>query len=177
MIFDAKYKVSRSDGRYPNADHYQMLAYCTALKVPRAWLVYAQGGAGPVVRRIVNTDVSVVEYPLDLRAEPEDLLRQMDVLTDAAWLAAGRQPSPLDATGHTTGPSRPIDPTGPRPTPNAEVASTDLPSSKTTVVSPPAGVDGADESSAGEWQSLLENAVSDQERALGADQGHDPSTA
>jgi hypothetical protein len=28
-----------------------------------------------------------------------------------------------------------------------------------------------------EWQSLLENAVSDQERALGADQGHDPSTA
>ena len=74
MIFDAKYKVSRSDGRYPNADHYQMLAYCTALKVPRAWLVYAQGGAGPVVRRIVNTDVSVVEYPLDLRPEPEDLL-------------------------------------------------------------------------------------------------------
>jgi len=120
----------------------QMLAYCTALKVPRAWLVYAQGGAGPVVRRIVNTDVSVVEYPLDLRAEPKDLLRQMDVLTDAAWLAAGRQPSPLDATGHTTGPSRPIDPTAPRPTPNAEVASTDLPSSKTTVVSPPAGVDG-----------------------------------
>ena len=38
MIFDAKYKVSRSDGRYPNADHYQMLAYCTALKVPeRGW--------------------------------------------------------------------------------------------------------------------------------------------
>ncbi|MGZ5393475.1 MAG: hypothetical protein ACXWD3_17005, partial [Mycobacterium sp.] len=71
----------------------------------------------------------------------------------------------------------PIDPTAPRPTPNAEVASTDLPSSKTMVVSPPAGVDGADESSAGEWQSLLENAVSDQERALGADQGHDPSTA
>jgi len=95
----------------------------------------------------------------------------------SSFLAAGRQPSPLDATDHTTGPSRPIDPTAPRPTPNAEVASTDLPSSKTTVVSPPAGVDGADESSAGEWQSLLENAVSDQERALGADQGHDPSTA
>ena len=31
-------------GAYPNADHYQMLAYCTALQVPTAWLVYAGGG-------------------------------------------------------------------------------------------------------------------------------------
>jgi 5-methylcytosine-specific restriction enzyme subunit McrC len=42
-VADAKYKLEYSAGRYPNADHYQMLAYCTALEVPIAWLVYAQG--------------------------------------------------------------------------------------------------------------------------------------
>ena len=31
LIFDAKYKAEDSVGRHPNADHYQMLAYCTAL--------------------------------------------------------------------------------------------------------------------------------------------------
>ena len=44
MIFDAKYKAASAGGAYPNADHYQMLAYCTALGVPRAWLVYAGAG-------------------------------------------------------------------------------------------------------------------------------------
>ena len=31
LVFDAKYKAESPSGRYPNADHYQMLAYCTAL--------------------------------------------------------------------------------------------------------------------------------------------------
>ena len=44
VVFDAKYKLASSTGEYANADHYQMLAYCTALQVPVAWLVYAGGG-------------------------------------------------------------------------------------------------------------------------------------
>ena len=55
LVFDAKYKAASPTGTYPNADHYQMLAYCTALKVPTAWLVYANGPQGR--RRIVNSDV------------------------------------------------------------------------------------------------------------------------
>ena len=34
LVFDAKYKAASATGTYPNADHYQMLAYCTALGVP-----------------------------------------------------------------------------------------------------------------------------------------------
>ena len=77
--------AARADGSYSNADHYQMLAYCTALGLNRAWLVYAQGVSAPTVRRIVNTDISIVEYPLDLRASPPDLLGQVDHLVDQAW--------------------------------------------------------------------------------------------
>jgi 5-methylcytosine-specific restriction enzyme subunit McrC len=87
LIFDAKYKHADSSGRYSNADYYQMLAYCTALGVSRAWLVYAQGSGRPVERHIVNTDVTVVEYPLDLRAPPTGLLRQVDELAAVAWAA------------------------------------------------------------------------------------------
>jgi 5-methylcytosine-specific restriction enzyme subunit McrC len=88
IIFDAKYKAADSRGRYPNADHYQMIAYCTALCVPRAWLVYA-GGGPTSVRRILHTDISIVESPLDLAAKPRALLAQIKALADQAASDAG----------------------------------------------------------------------------------------
>lgn len=42
-VIDAKYKRSTSQD-YPNADAYQMLAYCTRLGLRRGWLVYADFG-------------------------------------------------------------------------------------------------------------------------------------
>ena len=84
IVLDAKYKVADSSGNYPNADHYQMLAYCTALGLDSAWLVYAQGSRGLVERHIRNTDTKVVEYPLDLGA-PRDLLTQVAELGRHAW--------------------------------------------------------------------------------------------
>lgn len=72
LVFDAKYKVADGTGRYPNADLFQMLAYCTALGVPRAWLVYA-GGRRPAERLVRNTGVRIVEYPLDLGVTPGGL--------------------------------------------------------------------------------------------------------
>jgi 5-methylcytosine-specific restriction enzyme subunit McrC len=88
LVFDAKYKAAGSTGAYPNADHYQMLAYCTALDVPTAWLVYADAGA-PRIRRVVNTDVSIVEHPIDLSQPPAALLGSVDVLVRQAWGHAG----------------------------------------------------------------------------------------
>ena len=87
IVFDAKYKVADSSGSYPNADHYQMLAYCTALGLDNAWLVYAQGASGVVTRHIRNTTVSVVEYALDLKAQPSDLLARVAGLSHQAWAA------------------------------------------------------------------------------------------
>lgn len=84
MIFDAKYKAASTGGTYPNADHYQMLAYCTALEVSRAWLVYAGRGTARV-RRVRNSDVTVVEFPLDLSQEPEALLLRVRELASRAY--------------------------------------------------------------------------------------------
>lgn len=85
IALDAKYKLATGRGGYPNADHYQMLAYCTALGVPTGWLIYAHGTRPPTVRAIRNSAVRIVEFPLDLGADPRDLLKQIRRLADLAW--------------------------------------------------------------------------------------------
>ncbi|MHA7142857.1 McrC family protein [Arthrobacter sp. Sr33] len=83
LVFDAKYKAASPSGAYPNADHYQMLAYCTALEVSRAWLVYA-GSGEPRERRMRNTGISIVEFPIDIGQSPEALLERVEALAEAA---------------------------------------------------------------------------------------------
>lgn len=83
-VFDAKYKLEEPTSGYPNADAYQMLAYCTALKLRTGWLVYAQGKSSPGRRRVLNTSIDIVHYPLDLSAVPRDLLIQIDALAHRA---------------------------------------------------------------------------------------------
>lgn len=89
IVADAKYKLESSAGTYPNADQYQVLAYCTALHVPVGWLVYAEGSRGAVMRRVRNTGISIVEYPLDLAASPVALLQQVAILAAAARNGVG----------------------------------------------------------------------------------------
>jgi 5-methylcytosine-specific restriction enzyme subunit McrC len=84
VVYDVKYKAAADLGASLTADHYQMLAYCTALKVPTAWLVYA--GAGEVkLRRILNTDIDVVEFPLDLSRPPSEILAAIGELARQSW--------------------------------------------------------------------------------------------
>lgn len=83
MVYDAKYKAAARDSRYPNADFYQMLAYCTSVELDRAVLVYAQGGA-PVDRRVVNSPVTIREWPLDLSLSPEEMLASISRAVDPA---------------------------------------------------------------------------------------------
>ncbi|MGH3973426.1 MAG: McrC family protein, partial [Pseudonocardiaceae bacterium] len=85
IIADAKYKIESGSGRYSNHDHYQMLAYCNALRVPAAWLVYASGAQGTVTRRVCNTNIEIVEYPLRLDEPPSSLLAQIGNLAQSAW--------------------------------------------------------------------------------------------
>ena len=84
VVFDAKYKVASATGRYANADHYQMLAYCTALKVPRAWLLYAGGEQERRTFRVKNTEVEIVQCALDLSAHPLEVLRRIDDIAVSA---------------------------------------------------------------------------------------------
>ena len=60
-VVDAKYKRTTSQD-YPNADAYQMLAYCTRLRLGRGWLVYADLGeeaGGTTIVRGPGTEIVV----------------------------------------------------------------------------------------------------------------------
>lgn len=90
LIFDAKYKLANPNGAYANADHYQMLGYCTALQVRTAWLVYAAGGTEPRHRSVKNSPFTIVAAPLDLSVSPEQVLKQIDAMAEEAWATRGR---------------------------------------------------------------------------------------
>lgn len=90
VVYDTKYKAASDLGASLTADHYQMLAYCTALRVPTAWLVYA--GAGEMkLRRILNTDIDIVEFPLDLSRPPSEILAAVGELARQSWGEVVRQ--------------------------------------------------------------------------------------
>jgi 5-methylcytosine-specific restriction enzyme subunit McrC len=90
VVYDAKYRAGSDQGASLSGDHFQMLAYCTALRVPTAWLVYA--GAGEVkLRRILNTDIDIVEFPLDLSRPPSEILAAVADLAEQSWGEVVRQ--------------------------------------------------------------------------------------
>jgi 5-methylcytosine-specific restriction enzyme subunit McrC len=75
-VVDAKYKAEKPDG-FPNADLYQMLAYCTVLQLPEGHLVYAKGNE-PVGRHTVRgSGVEIRCHALYLTSSPTDLLQQV----------------------------------------------------------------------------------------------------
>jgi 5-methylcytosine-specific restriction enzyme subunit McrC len=77
---DIKYKVERH-GRYPNADLYQLVAYCTRFGLDYGHLVYAAGG--PVARRLTTVNGPVIyQHALDLDVPFLDLLIQLDAIAE-----------------------------------------------------------------------------------------------
>ena len=81
-VADAKYKALDLSSM-PNADAYQMLAYCTALSLERGFLIYAKdAGEKPATHHIRNAAAVIEVRTLDVEVEPELLLRQVDVLAD-----------------------------------------------------------------------------------------------
>lgn len=80
-VADAKYKAERPGG-YPDADLYQMLAYCTALGLRDGHLVYAKGNAGHAAHRVRHAGIVIHQHALDLEQEPAGLL------ADVAQVAA-----------------------------------------------------------------------------------------
>lgn len=87
-VVDAKYKAEKPAG-YPNADVYQLLAYCTALELDEGHLIYAKGNEPTFAHEIRNARITIHAHALDLAASPDALLAQVDEL--AAQLTAERQ--------------------------------------------------------------------------------------
>lgn len=79
FVVDAKYKAEKPAG-YPQADLYQLLAYCTVLGLRDGHLVYAKGNEAEVVHEVRGSDVSIHCHTLDLDKPPQGLLAQIDAL-------------------------------------------------------------------------------------------------
>ena len=80
-----------TDRRARAAEHYRLLAACTALGVERAYLIYPaqRRDDAPQPRRIVHTDISIVEYPVDLAEGPAHSSRAIvELARQARELAA-----------------------------------------------------------------------------------------
>ncbi|GHG95225.1 McrC family protein [Streptomyces rubradiris] len=82
-VVDAKYKAEKREG-FPDADLYQMLAYCTALGLSEGHLVYARGNASHAAHTVRHAGIVIHQHALDLDQDPAGLLR--DVRTLAARL-------------------------------------------------------------------------------------------
>ncbi|GGK81745.1 McrBC 5-methylcytosine restriction system component [Sphaerisporangium melleum] len=87
-VADAKYKQEKPGG-YPDADLYQMLAYCTALRLPRGHLIYAKGNVHAATHVVQHAGIEIVCHALDLTEPPEVILSQVSRIV--AELAANPQ--------------------------------------------------------------------------------------
>lgn len=83
-VVDAKYKAEKSEG-FPDADLYQMLAYCTALDLSEGHLVYAKGNGPHAAHRVRHAGITIHQHALELDQPPAELLA--DVRTLAQRLA------------------------------------------------------------------------------------------
>lgn len=73
-VIDAKYKVRANQGT-PEADVYQMHAYCTALGLSEGHLVYAEAGGRPAIQ-VRNGGPAIHVHTLDLSMAPAAMLRR-----------------------------------------------------------------------------------------------------
>jgi 5-methylcytosine-specific restriction enzyme subunit McrC len=80
-VIDAKYKAEKPAG-YPNADLYQLLAYCTVLGLNRGHLVYAKGNEQLAHHRVRRSGIEILCHTIDLSQDLEELLGQIHDLAD-----------------------------------------------------------------------------------------------
>lgn len=81
LVVDVKYKSEKPSG-FPQADLYQMLAYCTVLGLPVGHLVYAKGYEVSRRHLVRNAGIRIVAHTLDLSVESDQLLTEVNLLAD-----------------------------------------------------------------------------------------------
>lgn len=78
-VLDAKYKAEKPKG-FPEADLYQMLAYCSVLGLKEGHLIYAKGNEPAVEHAIKTCNITIHCHALDLSLPPNALLKTIDTL-------------------------------------------------------------------------------------------------
>lgn len=98
-VLDAKYKALQ-DERFPNADAYQLLAYCTALDLPEGYLVYARDGGATARTHVVrHAGTRINVEAVDLEQAPEDVLSDVRRLSDKVEARARTSAMQSDSVG------------------------------------------------------------------------------
>ena len=95
FVGDAKYKRIVPSG-WPNADIYQMLAYCTAADLPSGLLVYAAGEEAEALHEIKHAGKSIKVATLDLTGTPDEMLAAVGQLASTVREHHGRALAPVD---------------------------------------------------------------------------------
>jgi 5-methylcytosine-specific restriction enzyme subunit McrC len=91
-VVDAKYKGTKNADA-PNADVYQILAYCNRLGLSRGYLVYADmDGEEPGSYSVRNADVEIIVSSIDLGGSIEMLNRSVECLADMIFEAVAGAP-------------------------------------------------------------------------------------
>jgi 5-methylcytosine-specific restriction enzyme subunit McrC len=96
-VIDAKYKPL-DDKRFPNADAYQMLAYCTGLRLPHGYLIYAKARdaiSGDRRHRVAHAGKTIDVRAVDVDLEPDGLLASVEELADEISRSAVRVATPV----------------------------------------------------------------------------------
>ena len=73
IVMDAKYKAAEKPSGFPQADLYQMLAYCTEVGLPEGHRVYAKGNEDARAHVVRRAGVRIVTHAFDLDVEPAKL--------------------------------------------------------------------------------------------------------
>lgn len=106
-IIDAKYKASDS-ANYPNADIYQMLAYCVRFGLDAGHLIYAKGPEDVLSHDVIGHQTTVHCHAVDLSQPPSGLLKQMSNLASLIVDSGSREftasnPAPRTPPFNNTG--------------------------------------------------------------------------
>lgn len=95
-VVDIKYKATRVD-EVPNADVYQVMAYCLGFDVRPGFLIYATGNEEPGHYGIVHSDLEVVVTALDISGQPGAILASVKAMAE---IIAGRTSTqPVEVAG------------------------------------------------------------------------------
>ncbi|MGI5215261.1 5-methylcytosine restriction system specificity protein McrC [Plantactinospora sp. CA-290183] len=83
FVADVMYKLTGS-GLARTSDYYQLLAYTTALRLPRGMLIYCRADPAPDrVIRVVGGIQRLHTYPVDLGGSPESTAKALDEVAES----------------------------------------------------------------------------------------------
>ena len=95
-VIDSKYKSLFAGSAMPNADAYQMLAYCIGFGVQRGFLVYARDSLErPRLHRIKHHGYEIDVQAVDIEQEPTEVLKQIDGIAASVATAVERSNAAL----------------------------------------------------------------------------------